>query len=366
MDRFAAVLPGVPKLGARKIRRLLEYFETAERLWKCEPAELSATGVLSETLAREFLEYRRKADPADMERMLRKQGIHVTTWRDEEYPPLLKETANPPAVLFYQGCPPVWLKTIAIVGARKATAYGINAAKAIAEGLSKDGVTIVSGGARGVDTVSHEGCLTGGAPTVVVLACGLDVTYPPENRNLFRKVLDAGGAILSEYSPGTPPLGQQFPARNRIIAGMSRAVVVTEAAERSGSLITADFALEEGRDVFAVPGSIWSSMSRGTNRLIRSGAICCTGAADILSEYSWGAEASAPAGKRGLRQLTLEEEMVYGFCCMGETVSSEFLLEKTGFPVEKLTMLLLALTMKGCITEEGPGLYAAKGAGDAV
>lgn len=359
MDIYAAALPGMPKLGARRIRRLVEHFGTADRVWNCAPGELTASGILPADLAAQFLAYRRQVSLSALEKTLRSHDMHVTTWRDEDYPPLLKETCNPPAVLFYQGAAPVWTRTVAIVGARKATAYGVNAAKSIAEGLSAEGVTIVSGGARGVDTVSHEGCLAGGAPTVVVLACGLDVTYPPENRNLFRKVREAGGAILSEYAPGTPPLGQQFPARNRIIAGMSRAVLVTEAAERSGSLITADFALEEGRDVFSVPGSIWSSMSRGTNRLIRSGAICCTGAADILSEYGWGAAQAEEREKSRFRQLTLEEEMVYRFCCMGETVSTETLLEQSGFSMAKLTMILLSLTMKGCITEEGPGLYAA-------
>lgn len=366
MDRYAAALPGMAGLGAKRIRGLMEYFGTAEAVWKAAPDALRASGVLSEALAAEFLAWRAKEDPAEVERALRARDIHVTTWRDDDYPPLLKETANPPAVLFYRGSAPVWTRAVAVVGARKATAYGVNAAKSIAEGLAKAGVTVVSGGARGIDTVSHEGCLAGGAPTAAVLACGLDVTYPPENRNLFRKICEQGGTLLSEYPLGTRPLGRQFPARNRIIAGMCRAVVVTEAAERSGSLITADFALEEGRDVFAVPGSIWSSMSRGTNRLIRLGAVCCTGADDILSEYGWGADQDAPAEKSAPRELTLEEEMVYRFCCMGETVSAETLLAETGLPLTKLTMILLSLSMKGCLSEAGPGLYAARDAGATV
>ena len=361
MDRYAAALPGMPGLGARRIRALMETFGTAEAVWKASAEDIRKAGILSDDLLRELVSFRKETDPEDVARALAARDIRVTAWRDEDYPPLLKETANPPAVLFYKGSAPVWTRAVAIVGARKATAYGVNAARHIAEGLAKEGVAIVSGGARGVDTVSHEGALAGGAPTAVVLACGLDVTYPPENRNLFQKVCEAGGTILSEYPLGTRPLGRQFPARNRIIAGMSRAVVVTEAAERSGSLITADFALEEGRDVFAVPGSIWSAMSRGTNHLIRSGAVCCTGAEDILSEYGWGQKAETAKAKSPPRQLTLEEEMVYRFCCMGETVSAETLLEQSGLSMAKLTMILLSLTMKGCLTEEGPGLYAAKG-----
>lgn len=156
-----------------------------------------------------------------------------------------------------------------------------------ARGLAEEGITVVSGGARGIDSASHEGALAGKAPTIVVAAFGLDRVYPPENRNLFHQIVEAGGAIISEYPLGTPPLGRQFPARNRIIAGMCRGVIVVEAAERSGSLITSDFALEEGRDVFSVPGSIYIPSCKGTNQLIRNGAICCTSFKDVLSEYGW-------------------------------------------------------------------------------
>ncbi len=359
MNIYAAALAGMEKLGAKRIRGLIEYFGNAEAVWRADTEALVAAKVISPALSAKLYDYTRSTDLEAIARALFAAEVSVLTWQEEGYPPLLKTTANPPAVLFYRGEAPVWTKTIAIVGARKATAYGINAAKSIAENLSKEGVTIVSGGARGIDTVSHEGCMMGGAPTVAVLACGLDVTYPPENRNLFRKIVDAGGTLLSEYPLGTQPLGRQFPARNRIIAGMARGVVVTEAAVRSGSLITADFALEEGRDVFSVPGSIWSSMSKGTNHLIRNGAICTTGAEDILSEYSWEEEKSEEMQKSPAQQLTLEEEMVYRFCCIGSTVSSEDLLQQSGLSVPKLTLICLSLTMKGYVREVGAGMYAA-------
>lgn len=358
MDFYAAVLPKIPGLGAKRMRGLISWFGNAEAVWRAEDRAIQSAQILPPKLLTEFLAFRKKTDPEQEGRKIAQEGIGVLLWTDPAYPPLLKETANPPAVLFYKGADPVWEQTIAIVGARKATAYGINAAKHIAEGLAEEGVTIVSGGARGIDTVSHEGALLAHAPTVVVLACGLDVTYPPENRNLFRKVCESGGTLLSEYPLGTPPLGRQFPARNRIIAGMSRGVVVTEAAIRSGSLITADFALEEGRDVFSVPGSIWSSMSRGTNQLIRSGAICCTSANDILSEYGWVRD--TPPEAKQAEQLTLEEELVYQFCSASDTAAAEDLIQQTGFSMPKLTMLLLSLSLKGYISEAGPGLYAAK------
>lgn len=358
MDIYAAALPGMEKLGAKRIRALIEYFGTAEGVWKADAEEIKASGVLSAALVSKFCEYRRETDPSAVAEELSRKGVNAVTWREEKYPPLLKTTANPPAVLFYRGAAPVWERTVAIVGARKATAYGINAAKSIAEGLAREGVVIISGGARGIDSVSHMGALSAGAPTCAVLACGLDVTYPPENRNLFQKIVDGGGTLLSEYPLGTRPLGRQFPARNRIIAGMSRGVLVTEAAERSGSLITSDFALEEGRDVFAVPGSIWSPMSRGTNGLLRSGAICATCAEDILLEYDW-AEEKKESAEETAAQLTLEEELVYRYCTTGETVSAEDVLQQSGLPLAKLTMLFLSLTMKGFIKEAGPGMYAA-------
>lgn len=359
MDIYAAALSGMAKLGAKRIRGLVTYFGSAEKVWRASTADILEAEVLSSAMAAKLYDYTHSTDLDRLARELREKNVSVLTWQEEGYPPLLKETANPPAVLFYRGAKPVWEKTIAIVGARKATAYGVNAAKAIAEGLGREGVTIVSGGARGIDTIAHEGCLLGGAPTAAVLACGLDVTYPPENRNLFQKICDAGGTLLSEYPLGTEPLGRQFPARNRIIAGMTRGVVVTEAAMRSGSLITADFALEEGRDVFSVPGSIWSAMSKGTNHLIRNGAICATGAGDILSEYGWNEEKTEESKKIKTEELTLEEEMVYRFCCTGDTVSGEDLLVQSGFTVPKLTMICLSLTMKGYIREAGAGLYAA-------
>lgn len=359
MDIYAAALAGMEKLGAKRIRELIGYFGSAESVWKAPADGIREAQILSASLSSKLYEYTHSTDLEAVQRALEREHVSALTWQEEGYPPLLKETANPPAVLFYRGEKPVWERVIAIVGARKATAYGVNAAKSLAEGLSREGVTIVSGGARGIDTISHEGCLLGGTPTVAVLACGLDVTYPPENRNLFQKICDAGGTLLSEYPLGTPPLGRQFPARNRIIAGMARGVLVTEAAIRSGSLITADFALEEGRDVFSVPGSIWSSMSKGTNHLIRNGAICTTSAEDILSEYGWNAKKVEKMKEIEAGQLTLEEEMVYRFCCTGETAAAEDILQQSGLSLSKLTMIFLSLTIKGYIREAGPGLYSA-------
>lgn len=359
IDRYAASLAYAEGVGAKRLRELIAYFGDAKTAFTASDEEIRNTGILGNGKAfAKFAEQRRETDPDVVEAEMERLQIGCLTVHDEGYPPLLKETANPPAVLFYKGALPDYEKTIAIVGARKATAYGIGAAKHFAEELAKRGIVIVSGGARGIDTASHEGAMAAGAPTVAIFACGLDVTYPPENRNLFLQIVETGGTLLSEYPPGTKPLGRQFPARNRIIAGMSRGVLVTEAAIRSGSLITTDFALEEGRDVFSVPGSILSSMSEGTNHLIRNGAICTTSAEDILSEYDWDEETEEKEGAPAI-PLSLEEELVYRYCTTGTAVSVEDIFIQSGIPLPKITMILLSLTVKGVITEAGPGLYAA-------
>ncbi len=357
MDIYAAALPGCPRLGAKHMRALMDYFETAEDVWKASAESIEKSHILTGKTLAAFLAYRNETSLEQIEEKLYRLDIRCSTFEDSDYPPLLATTANPPAVLFYRGALPCFERTIAIVGSRKATAYGIETAHELARGLSAHGITIVSGGARGIDSASHTGAMEGGSPTVVVLACGLDRVYPPENRHLFHQVIKSGGTLVSEYPPGTPPLGRQFPARNRIIAGLSRGILVVEAAERSGSLITSDFALEEGRDVFSVPGSIWLPSCKGTNQLIRNGAICCTSADDILSEYGWKEVENKKSEKGFLEQLTLEEELVYRFCCTENEVTSEEILQQSGLSVVKLTMLLLQLQLKGYIREVGSGRY---------
>lgn len=356
MDIYAASLPGCPGIGAKHMRSLISRFHTAEDVWKASDEEIENSGLLTGKRKAAFLAWRRETSPEQVAEKLYNTGIRCCTWEEEEYPSLLRTTANPPAVLFYKGRLPDHEKLIAIVGSRKCTSYGLQTAQRFGERLAEQGIVIISGGARGIDSAAHTGALSGKGTTLVIAACGLDRVYPPENRQLFERIVDNGGALVSEYPPGTPPLGRQFPARNRIIAGMSRGVVVVEAAERSGSLITADFALEEGRDVFAVPGSIYVPSCMGTNRLIRNGAICCTSHHDVLSEYGWEeAEGEKPAHFR--KPLTPEEEVVYRYCTLGEEASSEDILQQSGFSVARLTMVLLSLQLKGYIREVGAGRY---------
>ncbi len=360
MNIYAAAIAGAPFIGAKNIRNLIEAFHTAKDVWLASDDMIRDSHLLKPKAEDAFLSYRKEISVEQLEEKMYQQEIRCCTWEDEEYPSLLRNTVNPPAVLFYKGVPPVAEKTIAIVGSRKATAYGVQTAERLSAGLAENDVVVVSGGARGIDSAAHSGALQIGAPTIVVLACGVDRVYPQENRNLFQKIIDTGGTIISEYLPGTPPLGRQFPARNRIIAGMSSATVVVEAAERSGALITSDFALEEGRDVFSVPGNIWQETSKGTNQLIRSGAICCTSYEDILSEYNWG-EIIKEVPDKTIQQLTLEEEVLYRFCCIGNEVTTEDILIQSGMSVAKVTGILLQLQLKGVIKEVGTGRFIITG-----
>ena len=231
---------------------------------------------------------RRSADDAEAVRWaaeVERRGIRVITAFDPEYPALLLEIADPPFVLHASGSlDRLRLPAVSVVGSRDASRYGRDVAQRLGRELSAAGVAVVSGFARGVDAAAHEAALEGPGGTVAVLGCGLDVDYPREHRRLRERLEAGGGLFLSEHPPGEEPRPQNFPIRNRVIAGLSAGVVVVEASRRSGSLITARLAADFGRDVFAVPGSIFSETSAGAHALLRDGAIICTGTDDVLAE----------------------------------------------------------------------------------
>ncbi len=211
---------------------------------------------------------------------LAEHSVSLISYWDDDYPECLRYIHDPPALLYLRGHLPQG-KSFAVVGSRRATAQGLRLTAEIAAELAARGITIISGLARGIDTAAHRGALDAGGPTLAVLGCGVDRIYPPENNRLFHRILE-NNAIISEYPPGTPPLAGHFPGRNRIISGLSRGVLIVEAAKGSGSLITGDFALEQGRELFAVPGAVKSFASYGPNRLIKDGAQVVTEADDIL------------------------------------------------------------------------------------
>ena len=213
-------------------------------------------------------------------------GAEVVTYEDIRYPDLLRSIHNPPLVLYVKGEIMNWdrILGIGVVGTRKCTEYGIKATNMIAGDLAACGVTVIAGMARGIDSVAHSAALSAENKTIAVLGNGLDVVYPPENKELMEQIAE-NGTLITEYPPGTDSYGKNFPWRNRIISGLSRGILVTEAPKKSGALITADYALEQGKDIFAVPGSIFKKESEGTNKLLASGAKAVISAKDILDEY---------------------------------------------------------------------------------
>lgn len=281
-DRAELVaLASLPGMSARAMRELLTVFGSPRAAWE---SARSGHGPAVAGAARggAWRDWARDVEPKAYLEHLCSRGIDALIMGEARYPSLLQEIHDPPRVLFVRGSP-LYLAgpLIAVVGSRKATPYGLEAARWIAAGLARHGFTIVSGAAYGVDSAAHKGALEGGGQTVAVLGCGPDVAYPRSNSRLLDSVAERG-CLVSEYPPGTPPLKHQFPARNRIIAGLTLGVVVVEAGGGSGALITSDFALTEGREVMAVPGGIFSPNSAGTNELVRNGAVPVTRPADVL------------------------------------------------------------------------------------
>ncbi|WP_245612750.1 DNA-processing protein DprA [Kosmotoga pacifica] len=281
---------------------------------------------------------------SQVEKYIEKYKNHLITYLDEVYPDILRNSYSPPTVIFFEGRKKLLLEepAISIVGSRKATAYGINVAQKLAKELDEKGLVIVSGLAAGIDAAAHKGSLDSGGRTIAVLGTGIDVIYPSSNRELFLRIAN-NGCIVSEFLPGTPPLKQNFPRRNRIIAGLSQAVLVVEAAIKSGSLITAKLALENGRDVFAVPGDITRKNSEGTNWLIKNGAKLITRIEDVLEEF--------PNFSTTIFKEEYPDSAVLNSLETGPMDFNQLLLA-TGIEYGQLVEELLDLQLKGFITED--------------
>ena len=280
-------------------------------------------------------------------------GLAVLTIGSESYPDLLGHIIDPPIVLWVKGSVDVLQEPqVAVVGARAASPSGLTAARQLGHDLASAGLTVVSGMARGVDGAAHAGALDGAGHTVAVLGCGADVVYPAEHAGLARRIAETG-AIVTELAPGAPPLRHHFPLRNRIISGLARAVVVIEASEKSGSLITARAALEQGRDVLAVPGPILSGRSRGCHALIRDGARLVDSAKDILEEIGWTRAARPPdESNKSLQISELEETMA-----AGESYTVDDLASRTGRPAHELLAELGELELAGRVSRIAGGAF---------
>ena len=275
----------IPHLGTARFRQLQEHFGSLEDAWTAAERTLRAAGLDSRAVS-EVIANRGSISPDHEAELLVQAGVRAITWSDEEYPDRLKEIDDPPPVLYLKGeiLPDDW-RSIAIVGTRSATPYGKQATSTLTRDLVASGITVVSGLARGIDGVSHHEVIRSGGRTIAVMACGLDIIYPPEHASLAASISQQG-ALVSEHPLGVKPRSQQFPRRNRIMSGMTLGTLVIEAGEGSGAVRTVQHALEQGREVFCVPGSIFSPKSKMTNLLIQQGAKLVLTHEDVLQELN--------------------------------------------------------------------------------
>lgn len=346
----------VKGIGAVRLRALLGHFGSLEVAWQAPVDALIAAG-LSEKIA-ESVAQARSGDLLDKAwRLIEEKQITVLTWEDEQYPRRLKQIDQPPPVLYVRGSiaeQDEW--AVAIVGTRRVTGYGRQVAADIAEYLANNGVTVVSGLARGVDAVAHDAALRANGRTIAVLGNGVDRVYPPEHLNLARRILEQG-AVVSDYAPGVPPDAANFPPRNRIISGLSMATVVVEAGNESGALITATFAAEQGRDVFAVPGNITAPQSLGTNRLIRDGAIPLLKPEDILEALQVSSVPQKQAARRQLPGDAVEQALME--ILVNEPLHVDEICAQTGLAIERVTAALTMMELKGLVRHMGGMSYRA-------
>lgn len=356
-EYWLACLTGV---GNQKKRYLRERWQGAAALYYIEETKLLAEQILDGKELEVFRSSRKSWRLKENYERAGESDIRFVPYYSSQYPEKLKELPGMPYALFVKGRLPGEEEPLAaIVGARRCSAYGEQMALQIAERLAANGMSVISGMAKGIDGIAHRGALNGGGYTYAVLGCGVDICYPRENKGLYGDLLKKGG-ILSEYPPGTMPLPMHFPARNRIISGLSDIVLVLEAKERSGSLITADMALEQGRDVYALPGPVTSELSRGCLRLIQQGAGVLLSADEVLQDrgirlQNKGDQIGKNSHKNKIK-LERTENLVYSRLCLYPK-SKEKLLEETGLGAAEIMKVLIALELKGYIQEISKNYY---------
>lgn len=345
--KYLVALTCFPKIGPVRFKNLINFFGSAEKIWSADFGELKQSG-LEEEIILEFLEKRKGINPdAEMENMAR-HGIDALSEDDENYPKNLREIYDPPFLLYFKGnikCLNNF--NVAIVGTRKPTNYGKQAASLIASDLTLNKVTVVSGMAFGIDAIAHEAAVKNNGQTIGVLGSGIDEKsfYPSQNLRLMNEIIDKNGIIISEYPIGAISMPYNFPHRNRIISGISLGTVVVEAAEKSGSLITAKFALEQNRDVFAIPGSIFSDVSTGPNNLIKMGAKPVSSAKDILDALNLGQAADFKESREIIPDT--KEEKVVLLHLTDDPLHIDELKRLTELDIKTISGVLTMMEMKG-------------------
>ena len=389
---YIAGLQSLYNVGATHVRRFIEDFGSPYDAWQAvKKVENLKPYTHISTADKRAIASSAKDEKLDyIIHKIDEYKMDVTTFLDKDFPSILNHIYNPPAILFMRGNRALLdkrLNRIALVGARRCSLYGRNVARMLGKELGKYSTIIVSGGARGIDTHGHEGLLASLGYGIVVMGCGLDIVYPRENTKLFDRILQNNGLLVSEYPPGTPPSAKHFPARNRIISGLSRGVIVVEAKGSSGSLITADMAVSEGRDVFVVPCNLLDHTADGNKFLMRNGAFVLTGYEDIVKEYHLTLrdmfstkEKLSPPNKRdtmgvkdsnqivnhgqgvdtqGLSMLSfsLDKSLILSEIPHDRCITVSDILKATSIPLQQLQPLLLELEMEGAIENHPPRGY---------
>ena len=346
----------VKGIGAVRLQTLRDYFGDLSVAWQAPENALLAAG-LSPKLTEKVVHMRAGVDLEKYMAQVMTQGINILTWEDEQYPLRLKEIDQPPPVLYIRGTfttEDSW--AVAVVGTRRVTAYGRQVTEELASFLAANGVTVISGLARGVDSIAHQSALKAGGRTIAVLGCGVDRIYPPEHVQLAGKIM-ISGALISDYAPNTPPDASNFPPRNRIISGLSMATVVVEAGETSGALITAQFAIDQGREVFAVPGNIFAPQSKGTNRLIAQGAHPMISVRDLLDVL----DLTRVTEQRLVRKVLPSDETESKLMSVlsHEPLHMDEIRNQTGLPIERVSATLVMMELKGLVRQVGGLNYVA-------
>ena len=389
---YIAGLQSLYNVGATHVRRFIEDFGSPYDAWEAvkKVENLKPYTHISNADKRAIASSAKDEKLDYIIHKIDEYKMDVTTFLDKDFPSILNHIYNPPAILFMRGNRALLdkrLNRIALVGARRCSLYGRNVARMLGKELGKYSTIIVSGGARGIDTHGHEGLLASLGYGIVVMGCGLDIVYPRENTKLFDRILQNNGLLVSEYPPGTPPSAKHFPARNRIISGLSRGVIVVEAKGSSGSLITADMAVSEGRDVFVVPCNLLDHTADGNKFLMRNGAFVLTGYEDIVKEYHLTLrdmfstkEKLSPPNKRdtmgvkdsnqivnhgqgvdtqgpSMLSFNVDRSLILSEIPHDRCITVSDILKATSIPLQQLQPLLLELEMEGAIEHQPPRGY---------
>jgi DNA processing protein len=350
---YLVALHSIDGLGPVRLKRVMEYYKDPKLAWEANPQEFRNLGIYQKTIDL-LIETKKKLDPEKEFELLGVQGIKVITIFDQDYPERLSQIYDPPVVLYYKGEIPNTKNAVAIVGTRKITGYGRMVTEKFAKSLAEAGLVVVSDLATGVDTVAHRSTVEAGGQTIAVLGGGIKKIFPADNTNLAKEIENGHGAVISEFPPDYPHLVGNFPARNRIIAGLVSAVLVTEAAEDSGSLIIARVALEGYRDVYAIPGPITSDVSMGTAKLLQDGAKLVTSPEEIIQDFKGLVSKVAQAT---MENLETEEKIIVESLTRESKHIDELCREFKKSSAE-ISAVLIKMEIKGVVKNIGAGVYA--------